>query len=145
MTITQIVNLGEPSQPMNGSDWIASSEWPLTAKMNSTDFPDAAVARLNSLPPTEIAWFNAGKHPMQGTIAVSGTTATALANSGQNTMSAISVGENSTSNALKRSYKNTVKALGSTTRNVGKALRIGTKKEPGTLAPDSRSAQGIQP
>jgi len=130
MTITQIVNLGEPGHPMNGSGWIGSKEWPLAVKMNSTDFPDAAVARLNSLPPTKIAWFNAGKHPMQATIAVSGTTANALANSGQNTMSAISVGENSTSNALKRSYKNTVKALGNTTRHVGKALRLSPKKEP---------------
>ena len=130
MTITQIVNLGEPSQPMNGSNWIASREWPLTAKMNSTDFPDAAVARLNNLTSTEIVWFNTGKHPMQGTIAVSGTTANALANSGQNTISAISVGENSTSNALKRSFKNTVKAFGSTTRNVSKALRLKSKKEP---------------
>lgn len=130
ITITQIVNLGEPSHPMNGSDWIASREWPLTGKMNSTDFPDAAVARLNNLTLTEIAWFNTGKHPMQGTIAVSGTTANALANSGQNTISAISVGENSTSNALKRSYKNAVKALGSTTRSVCKALRLGPKNEP---------------
>ena len=130
MTITQIVNLGEPTHPMNGSGWIASKEWPLAVKMNSTDFPDAAIARLNSLPPTDIAWFNAGKHPMQATIAVSGTTANALANSGQNTMSAISVGENSTSNALKRSYKNTVKALGNTTRSVGKALHLSPQKKP---------------
>lgn len=130
MTITQIVNLGEPSRPMNGSDWISSREWPLAAKMNTPDFPDAVVSRLNSLPPTEIAWFNPGKHPMQGTIAVSGLTANALANSGQDTIDALSLGEGSTSNALKTSYQNTVHALSKTARSVGKALRLDPKKEP---------------
>jgi len=126
--ISQIVNLGEPDQPMNGSAWISSRNWPLAAKMNSTDFPADAIARLNDLPPTEIAWFNAGKHPMQGTIAVSGITANALANSGQNTMDALAVSEDSTSNALKASYQNTVKALGNTARSVGRALRLTPKK-----------------
>lgn len=128
--INEIVNLGEPAQPMNGSEWISSRNWPLAAKMNSTDFPADAIARLNSLPPTEIAWFNAGRHPMQGTIAVSGLTANALANSGQNTMDALAISEDSTSNALKASYQDTVKALGNTARSVGKALRLTPKKEP---------------
>src|SRR5262249_21894373 len=81
-------------------------------------------------PPTEIAWVNAGKHPMQGTIAASGLTANALANSGQNTIDALTVSEDSTSNALKASYQNTVKALGNTARSVGKALRLTPKKGP---------------
>jgi len=128
--ISRIVNLGEPAQPMNGSDWISAKNWPLAAKMNITDFPGDAIARLNSLPPTEIAWVNAGKHPMQGTIAASGLTANALANSGQNTIDALTVSEDSTSNALKASYQNTVKALGNTARSVGKALRLTPKKGP---------------
>ena len=130
LVVSQIVNLGEPDHPMNGSVWIMSNAWPLAARMNSTDFPATAISRLNSLPATDIAWFNAGKHPMQGTIAISGLTADALANSGHSTASAISVGQDSTGNALKRSYRNTVKALGSATRSISRSLRLNPEKEP---------------
>ena len=128
MVISQIVNLGEPSQPMNGSVWMQSNKWALAAKMNSTDFPAAALARLTSLPATDIAWFNAGKHPMQGTIAISGLTADTLMNSGHTTAGGISVGEDSAGNALKKSYRNTVRALGSAKRSVGKALRLSVRR-----------------
>jgi len=68
---TALINLGEPSYPMNGSIFISSSEWPLTAKMSNSNFPGAPIARLNQLPDTDIAWFNPGSHPAQGVIATS--------------------------------------------------------------------------
>jgi len=120
---------GEPNRPMNGSLSIRSSQWPLAIKMNSSDFPAGALSRLDHLPLTEIA-FNAGKHPMQGTIAISGLTADRLASSGNDTANAISVGEQTTSNALKKSYRNTIHVLGGATRRVGKALGLNPETGP---------------
>jgi hypothetical protein len=134
----KIVNLGEPAHPMNGSVFISSSEWPLMDKMSKTDFPPDPIARLNQLPETDIAWFNAGKHPAQGIIANSSSTQQALAGSARNTTSelstaatsadtAISVTQDSTGNALEQSYKQTRHGLGATARHVAEALHL-TKK-----------------
>jgi hypothetical protein len=136
----KLINLGEVSQPMNGSLFISSTAWPLAAKMANTNFPAGAVARLNQLPATDIAWFNAGRHPAQGVIAVSSSTEQAIAASGQNTTSAISLAGDSThsavstagdstGNALEKSYRNTKHALGSSARHVGEALHVTPKPD----------------
>ena len=71
----KLINLGEATHPMNGSVFIAPSPaWPLAAKMTATNFPPSVLARLSGLPDSEIVWFNAGKHPKQGIIAISSTT-----------------------------------------------------------------------
>ena len=119
-----IVNLGEIGHPMNGSVFIASNAWPLAGKMTSTNFPAEPLARLNAMPATEIAWFNAGKHPTQGVIAISSSTEAAIATSGANTTDAINVAEDSTGNALQKSYRDTKHALGRSIRNVGEALHV---------------------
>lgn len=137
----KIVNLGEPAHPMNGSVFIASSEWPLMGKMGSTDFPPQPIARLNQLPETDIAWFNAGKHPAQGIIANSSATGHALATSGRNTTSAlatagtntdtaISLAEDNTGNALQKTVKNTGHGLGVSARRVAEALHLTRKPAP---------------
>jgi hypothetical protein len=129
----RIINLGEPGQPMNGSVFIASSEWPLMDKMSNTDFPPEPIARLNHMPDTDIAWFNAGKHPAQGIIAKSSSTEQMLAGGASHTTSslskagtsadvAISVAQDDTGNAIQKSYKHTKHALGTSARHVGKAL-----------------------
>ncbi len=107
---------------MNGSLWISSTRWPLAIKMAGTDFPPAPIARLNELPSTDIAWFNAGRHPSQQVIAISGTTADALGSSGENTVSAISVAGDSTGNAIQKGYRKTINALGTSARHTGKFL-----------------------
>jgi hypothetical protein len=138
LTPGKIVNLGEPAHPMNGSVFILSSEWQLMDKMSKTDFPSDPIARLNQLPETDIAWFNAGKHPAQGIIANSSSTQQALAGSARNTTSAlstaatstdtaISVTQDSTGNALEQSYKQAKHGLGATARHVAEALHL-TKK-----------------
>ncbi len=81
---------------MNGSAFIMSSRWPLAGKMAGSNFPADSIARLEQMPDSEIAWFNAGRHPVQGAIAVSGSTEDALANSSHNTTAAISVADEST-------------------------------------------------
>ena len=140
LRIERIVNLGEPDRPMNGSLFISSSRWPLREKMESTNFPARAIARLEALPDLDIAWSNAGRHPAQSVIAAGGSTQngiarggrdtdSALATAGDSTDVAISVAKNSTGNALGNSYRKTVHALGTASRKVGNAVG-GTPKTP---------------
>lgn len=150
MKAAALVNVGEPGHPMNDSIFIASSAWPLLAKMSTSNFPAAPVARLNALPETNIAWFNTGRHAAQGIIARSSATEQAIAGGGRSTISALSLANDassdalstagsstnsaistasgSTGNALEKSYKKTRHALGISARHVGEALRI-TPKE----------------
>ena len=134
----KLINLGEPGAPMNGSLFIASRNWPLAAKMAETNFPQASVARLNSLPANEIAWFNPGRHPAQGVIAVSASTEGALANSGASTGEALDTATDSTGNALGKSYHRTRHALGTSLRVTGKALGM----RPGNTEKPDREKQG---
>jgi hypothetical protein len=131
---------------MNGSLFVLSRAWPLMAKMSASNFPSAPVARLNQLPDTDIAWFNPGRHPVQGVIAKSSITEQAIAGGGRNTTTAISLAGNSTGDALsvasdstgqalstandstgdalQKSYRHTRHALGISVRHVGEALHI---------------------
>jgi hypothetical protein len=131
----KVINLGEPGHPMNGSVFIASSEWPLMNKMSNTNFPPEPIARLNRLPETDITWFNAGKHPTQGIIANSNVTQQAIAGSARNTTSAlataatstdtaISVTQDSTGNALEKAVRSTGHGLGASAGHVAKALHL---------------------
>jgi hypothetical protein len=140
LTPARLINLGEPGNPMNGSSFIASDAWPLAGKMSSTNFPAQAIARLNQLPETDIAWFNAGRHPVQGVIAISSSTEQAIAVSGRNTSDALSTAndstgvaltnaEESTGNALQKSYRNTKHALGISAHHVDEALHVIPKHE----------------
>ena len=130
MQTSKIINLGEPGHPMNGSEFVASNAWPLEQKMSHTDFPPAPIARLNALPDGDIAWFNAGRHPAQGVIAISYTTGEAIAGSGEDTDAALSLARGKTGNALEKSYSHTKHALGTTLRHVGKALGADESKQP---------------
>jgi len=123
----RVVNLGEVGHPMNGSLFISSSAWPLAAKMMSTNFPAEVIARLDVMPGNDIALFNAGRHPAQGVIAVSGTTGAAIVNSGEDTTAAVGVAGDSTGNALEKTYRNTKHALGVSVKSVGKALHVTPK------------------
>jgi hypothetical protein len=122
LTHGAIINLGESGHPMNGAVFIASTQWPLLDKMTHTNFPAERIARLNQMPPTDIAWFNPGKHPAQGIIANSNTTRQAIAHGAGDTGVAISLANDSTGSALQKSYTSTKHALGATVKNVGKAL-----------------------
>ncbi len=129
LAVSRTINLGEIGHPMNGSAFIASSAWPLAGKMMATNFPAGPVARLNTMPETEIAWFNAGRHPTQGVIAVSSSTEDAIANSGENTTAAIDLAGDSTGDALEKSYQKTKHALGKSARAVGQALHVTPKPD----------------
>jgi hypothetical protein len=128
----KLINLGEATHPMNGSAFIASSAWPLNAKMSETNFPAPVLARLNELPGSDIAWFNAGRHPKQGIIAISSTTGRdalgGLDTAADATDNSLSIAHDSTGNALYKSYRHTTHALSASARHVGKAL--GIQKQP---------------
>jgi hypothetical protein len=130
-----IINLGEVDHPMNGSVFISSREWPLSEKMSSSNFPPDVVARLERLPDSDIAWYNAGRHPIQPVLAAGASTEQAIGTGGHNTTAAlstagnstdtaISVAADSTGNALDKSYRSTKHALGTSVRHVGQALHI---------------------
>lgn len=134
----RLINLGEIDHPMNGSTFISSPSWPLAQKMGSTNFPADPLARLNQLPLTDIAWFNSGRHPVQGIIAISSSTEQSIAGAGHDTTSAISLADGSTGtavstatvstgNALQKTYHGAVHFLGASCRFVAKAFR-GTHK-----------------
>jgi hypothetical protein len=122
LAVKQIVTLGEVAEPMNGSLWSSSPSWPLAVKMSGSDFPALTLERLETLPPTDIALFNSGRHPAQGIIAISNSTAGVLGTSRDNTFTAISVAGDSTDNVLERSYHKTVQAIGTSARHLGNAL-----------------------
>ena len=95
-------------------------------------FSRAVLARLNELPESDIAWFNAGKHPKQGIIAISSTTGRdalgGLDTAADDTNSSLSIAHDSTGNALHKSYRHTTHALGTSARHVGKALGLEKKQ-----------------
>lgn len=128
LTATRVINLGEPSAPMNGATWTASSAWPLSEKMQRSDFSDARIARLDQLPEDGIAWANPGKKPAQAAIlgggaAIGGAatglraTDTALTTADANTAGALDAAQRKTGNALSRSYRGVKKALKAATGN----------------------------
>jgi hypothetical protein len=136
LRVQAIINLGEVGHPMNEAVFVASKRWPLREKMETSNFPAEALARVDGLPATEIAWFHAGRHPAQGVIAVSSTTEDALAKGGAETSDALATGDahtskalatahDSTGNALEKSYRKTAHALGISAGHVRTALGDG--------------------
>ncbi len=139
----KLVNLGEPGYPMNGSVFIGSSAWPLLAKMSETNFPAPALARLGELPDSEIAWFNQGKHPKQGIIAISGMTGrdalSGISTASSAADNSLSIAQDSSGNALHKSYRHTRHALGATAQHVGKALGIAPHPTPPKPPPETKT------
>jgi hypothetical protein len=130
LPVGKVVNLGESGMPMNGASWLSSARWPLAAKMVRTDFKPATVARLESLPESDIAWVNPSKRPQQHAIAAGDSTIDALVTSNQNTDTAISTAGGNTGNALDKSYRSVKHSLGVSAQKVGKFLRRGSVDEP---------------
>ena len=130
LSVSKILNLGERGTPMNGALWISSSRWPLVTKMTRTDFQPVAVARLESISASDIAWVNPAKRPAQSTIAAGDSTIDALVSSNQNTDSAISTAGDATGNALDKTYGHVKHALGASARNVRKFLGHRTADAP---------------
>lgn len=126
----KIINLGEPSIPMNGASWAASPQWPLAEKMNHSDFSDARIARVDRLPATSIAWANPDKRPMQAAIsgghgallgvsAGLGATDTALDTATSGTGTALDRASGKTGSGLAKAARGIKNALRATGRKIG--------------------------
>jgi hypothetical protein len=136
-----IINLGESNHPMNGSSFVASSDWPLRDKMDKSNFSAEPIARLEALPVSDIAWFSPGKHPVQGIIRHSATTENAIAGSSTSTTRAISLANAKTSVALDTAQTSTGNALQQSARKTWRALSSAAKKTTQTLDP----SHGLRP
>ena len=122
LRVMRIVNLGEQEHPMNGSLWVASSEWPLAKKLMRSDFDPAVLTRLAQLPDSDIAWVNPSKRRAQGTIAAAGSTVDALAVGNRKTDTAISLAGGATGNALATTRSKVGQSLKKTAGGVGRIL-----------------------
>ena len=116
LSIGALVNVGEPSAPMNGAVWVDSTDWPLGDKLRRSDFADARVARADEIPTGEVVWANPGKRPAQAAI-LGGDSA--IAGVGM----ALTTAYSSTSGALNTASGKTGSALGRAYRGVKNALR----------------------
>ena len=121
MMVARVVNLGEPGAAMHGATWVADGRWPLRAKME-TDFPPAAMGRLERQELGEPALSNGAHGSVRGTIYVANATYGGLATSAENTAGALGTADDQTTGALATSTGKTVHALGKSVRRVGGAL-----------------------
>ena len=135
LSVPAIINLGELSAPENGATWVDDSHWPLTVKMQRSDFTDARLARVERLPDTAILWANPQKRPYQvaihggnGTVAGVAAGARATDTALTATDEALDLANVKTNNALTRASDSTGRGLAKTFSGVGKALRISTQK-----------------
>lgn len=105
-----VINLGELKSPANGSLWVASSEWPLSAKMDS-DFSPAAIARLDAASAETVITLR-GNSSFRGTIQGS-----------QAVLDGAATGAEHTGAALGTANDHTASSLGTATRATGRSLR----------------------
>jgi hypothetical protein len=132
LSVSSVINLGEPAGEMNGATWVASPGWPLADKMRRSDFSDARTEKLDRVASNDIVWVNPGKRPAQAAI-VGGDSAIAGFGTGmQATDAALSVADANTENALQTASDNTGNALAKSYRKVKKALRAAM---PGSAQP----------
>jgi hypothetical protein len=135
LTMKNLINLGEPSAPMNGAVWVDSPGWPLADKLRRSDFTQSRIDRVERLPETDIVWTNPAKRPVQSAIlggndalggAATGARATntALVVADDNTGAALDNTTAKTGNALSKSFRNVTKALRKTVTNTGKVIGI---------------------
>jgi hypothetical protein len=122
--VPQVINLGEPGYPMNGSLLISAALWPLEGKMAVSNFPTGPLSRLDRLPEGEIAGFNAGRHPAQGVISISSSTQATLADGGRSASSALSTAGDSAGNAMETTYRHTLHAVGTSIKRTASGLHL---------------------
>jgi hypothetical protein len=124
----QIINLGEMGAAMNGIVWLASSEWPLSDKLQRTDFTETRVARVQRLPGTDVVWANPSKRPAQAAILGANPGIGGAAIGARSTDIALVIADTNTSSALDQSAAKMGPALRKSSGNVWKALKNSAEK-----------------
>ncbi|MGZ5228035.1 MAG: hypothetical protein ACXWCS_28085 [Burkholderiales bacterium] len=115
LSISKVINVGEPTAPMNGATWTASHEWPMSDKMRRSDFTEARLARLDRMAPDDIEWASPKKRPAQAAIlrgddAIAGV-GTAMTTADSSTSKALDTASGKTGNALVKAYRGVKKVL----------------------------------
>ena len=109
-----LINLGEADAPADGAEWIASEDWPLTAKLNA-DFDLALVTRLDASEGTVLARVNGQWRPQHFSLSIGSDILKALGKANGGLLEA----DEKTKNALKRSFLAVGRALGAAASFVG--------------------------
>jgi hypothetical protein len=124
----QIINLGEKGAPMNEIEWLASSEWPLSDKLQRTDFTEPRLARVQKSPETDVLWANPSKRPAQAAILGANAGIGGAEIGARSTDTALILADTNTNSALDHSAAKTGNALKKSSRNVWKALKNSAEK-----------------
>jgi len=130
LPVSNLINLGEFSAPMNGASWVDSPQWPLADKIGRSDFGAERLRRLDRMPADDIVWASPGKRPAEAAIlggndaiaAVGlGLRATdgALTSADTKTGNALNTASGKSGNALARAYRGVKDALRATMRAAG--------------------------
>ena len=104
-----VINLGEFNAPANGSLWIASRAWALSAKMES-DFPADVIARLDATSGETITTLR-GSSSVRGTIQGSDAVLDGASIGAQHTTAALDTANGHTSRSLGKAMKATGRSL----------------------------------
>ena len=141
LSVEGVVNLGEAGRPMHGATWVEDVRWPMRAKME-TDFPPAALARLERQEFGAPVLSNGAHGSVRGTIYVANATYGGLATGAANTTGALGTADDRTAGALATSRDETFYALGRSARNVRSALgKAAHAMAPGERKPKSHGSQ----
>ena len=107
---SDIINIGELNSPSNGALWVASSEWPLSGKMDS-DFSPIMLSRIDAASAETVITLR-GNSSFRGTIQVSETV-----------LDSTATGVQHTGAALDTANDHTAASLGKASRATGRSLR----------------------
>ena len=128
LTTRQIINLGELNMPMNEIGWLRSSDWPLSTKLQRSDFTEARVSRIQRSSATELLWANPAKRPAQAAILGANTGIGGAALGARSTDTALLIAHADTSSAVNQGAVETGRALKSSSHNVWNALKKAANK-----------------
>jgi hypothetical protein len=117
LTPAKLLNLGERGAPMNGSIWMKSPRWPLSAKMQ-TDFPESLITRLDVAEPSGILPANDSQASVKAIVLAGSSTMSALAAADQNTGAALT----DTTDATGRSINEAKDGIGNSLKLTFRAL-----------------------
>jgi hypothetical protein len=140
LSVPAVVNVGESQAPMHDIAWLHSDQWPLETKLERSDFTEARLQRVNSLPQTDVVWANPSKRPAQASIlglndgfggAATGARATntALVIADGNTSSALDLAADKTGRSLKTSSHDVWGAIRKSIQKTGDFLNDGGRKK----------------
>lgn len=123
-----VINVGEPGAPANGSMWTSSAQWRFADKMDS-DFAATLLAQLDATTGEDVITVR-GNSAVRGTIQGSDTV-----------LGALGTGAGHTGSALNTADKHTSTSLGTATKATGRSLKRAWKAVFGSRKTETTKAQ----